>query len=158
MESLRPPHTQVSAIESKHPLCPTYGYPLSSLTSPSPDSTMHYASQLCLHLLRAALPFIKLAGNSQQSPSDLLSLPSAILTHLCGLLDSAEVDTTVQRLAQDIVVEGVVVFFPDANTRREYLLSMIGAVLVRRGEGGRVVRRGEGGRVVRRGDRGEGGY
>ena len=97
---------------------------------------MHYASQLCLHLLRAALPFIKLAGNPQQSPSDLLSLPSAILTHLCGLLDSAEVDTTVQRLAQDIVVEGVVVFFPDASTRREYLLSMIGAVLVRRGEGG----------------------
>ena len=97
---------------------------------------MHYASQLCLHLLRAALPFIKLAGNSQQPPSDILSLPSAILTHLCGLLDSPEVDTTVQRLAQDIVVEGVVVFFPDASTRREYLLSMIGAVLVRRGKGG----------------------
>lgn len=100
---------------------------------PSPDSTLHYASLLCLHLLRAALPFIKLAGGttSQQPPSDLLSLPSAILAHLCGLLDSADVDTTVQRLAQDIVVEGVVVFFPDASTRRKYLLNMIGAVLVR---------------------------
>ena len=134
MESLHPPHTQVSAIESKQSLSVHSSLLIIISHVPSPDSTMHYASQLCLHLLRAALPFIKLAGTTP--PSDLLSLPSAILTHLCGLLDSAEVDTTVQRLAQDIVVEGVVVFFPDASTRREYLLSMIGAVLVRRGEGG----------------------
>jgi len=63
--------------------------------------------------------------------SDPLSLPSAILAHLCGLLDSEGVETAVQQLAQDIVVEGVVVFFPDASARREYLLNMIGTVLVR---------------------------
>ena len=129
MESLHSPHTQVSRDQT------VYSWLLLMVPSyvPSPDSTLHYASLLCLHLLRAALPFIKLAGGttSQQPPSDLLSLPSAILAHLCGLLDSADVDTTVQRLAQDIVVEGVVVFFPDASTRREYLLNMIGAVLVR---------------------------
>ena len=134
MESLHSPHTQVSRDQT------VYSWLLLMVPScvPSPDSTLHYASLLCLHLLRAALPFIKLAGGttSQQPPSDLLSLPSAILAHLCGLLDSADVDTTVQRLAQDIVVEGVVVFFPDASTRREYLLNMIGAVLVRWRKGG----------------------
>jgi len=83
-------------------------------------------------MLRVALPFIKLTKTpAQQPPSDPLSLPSAILAHLCGLLDSEGVETAVQQLAQDIVVEGVVVFFPDASARREYLLNMIGTVLVR---------------------------
>ena len=36
----------------------------------------------------------------------------------------------VKRLAQDIVVEGVVLFFPDATARKNYLLSMIDSVLV----------------------------
>ena len=35
----------------------------------------------------------------------------------------------VKNLAEDIVVKGVVVFFPDATARKEYLLSMIESVL-----------------------------
>ena len=86
---------------------------------------MEYASVLCLYLLRAALPFIKPQRQSSSSGT-----PSAILSHLCGLLDGGEVNEDVQRLAQDIVVEGVVVFFPDAKARKDYLLSMINSVLV----------------------------
>ena len=106
--------------------------PAVTISPTSPDPNSHYASLLCLHMLRVALPFIKLTKTpAQQPPSDPLSLPSAILAHLCGLLDSEGVETAVQQLAQDIVVEGVVVFFPDASARREYLLNMIGTVLVR---------------------------
>ncbi len=58
-------------------------------------------------------------------------MPSEVLSHLCGILDSSEVDAAaVKNVAQDIIVEGVVIFFPDAKARKEYLLSMIGAVLV----------------------------
>ncbi len=57
-------------------------------------------------------------------------MPSEVLSHLCGILDSAEIDSAVKSVAQDIIVEGVVIFFPDAKARKEYLLSMIGAVLV----------------------------
>ena len=117
----------------------------------SPDGQTDYASLLALWLLRSALPFIKpdkrpaqeTVGPAQKhdadgpkSDGDPLTVPSAVLSHLCVLLD-AEVGegegqgagSTVQRLAQEIVVEGVVVFFPDATARKEYLLSMIGSVL-----------------------------
>ena len=110
----------------------------------SPDGQTDYASLLALWLLRSALPFIKpdkrpaqkLDADGPKSDGDPLTVPSAILSHLCVLLD-AEVGegeeqgagSTVQRLAQEIVVEGVVVFFPDATARKEYLLSMIGSVL-----------------------------
>ncbi len=89
----------------------------------SSNDKMEFASLLCLDVLRASLPFIKpqrLSG----------ALPASILSHLCGLLDSSEAKEEVQSLAQDIVVEGVVVFFPDAKARKDYLLSMIDSVLV----------------------------
>lgn len=56
---------------------------------------------------------------------------SSILTHLCQLLDrgGGGGDKTTISLVQEIVVKGVVVFFPDAGTRRDYLLEMIGNVL-----------------------------
>ena len=56
--------------------------------------------------------------------------PSAILTHLCGLLDAGDTHPVLTRLAQDIVVDGVLVFFPDAEARKNYLLSMLKSVLV----------------------------
>ena len=37
--------------------------------------------------------------------------------------------SAVQDLVQEIVVKGVVVFFPDATARKEYLLTMIESVL-----------------------------
>ena len=102
---------------------------------------MEYASILCLYVLKAALPFIKPAKKtppqadqsakpSTVPQSDPMAVPSAVLSHLCGLLDSPDTDAVVRRAAQDIIVEGVVIFFPDSNARKEYLLSMIGAVLV----------------------------
>lgn len=100
----------------------------------SPDPLMEYASTLCLHLLKAALPFIKPARSTpnKEHPelnSDLNSIPSAVLSHLCGILDSSETDALVRGIAQEIVVEGVVIFFPDAKTRKEYLLNMIKSVV-----------------------------
>ena len=86
-------------------------------------------------MLKAALPFIKPAKpalKKDDSPvtSDPGSVPSEVLSHLCGVLDSSDVDPIVRSLAQDIIVEGVVIFFPDAKARKEYLLSMIGSILV----------------------------
>ena len=69
-----------------------------------------------------------------------MTTPTTVLVHLCGLLDSEDTDPVVRKLAQDIVVEGVVVFFPDAKTRREYLLSMINTILVRYGVGVSLMR------------------
>lgn len=89
----------------------------------SANEKMEFASLLCLDVLRASLPFLnprRLSG----------MLPASILAHLCGLLDSSDARDEVQRLAQDIVVDGVVVFFPDAKARKDHLLTMINSVLV----------------------------
>lgn len=94
---------------------------------------MEKASFLCLQMLRSALPFIKVQKSSaseSQSAQESTS-PSAILAHLCGLLDAGDTPPVLMRLAQDIVVDGVLVFFPDAEARKNYLLSMLKSVLVR---------------------------
>lgn len=104
---------------------------MTSLPPSSSSETLDYASILCLYVLRAALPFIRPPQLPKHpSPSAPLEIPSAVLAHLCGLLDSDSADAQVKRLAQDIVVEGVVLFFPDATARRNYLLSMIDSVMV----------------------------
>ena len=90
---------------------------------------MEKASLLCLQVLRSALPFIKVKKSSASDSKETTS-PSAILSHLCGLLDAGDTPPVLTRLAQDIVVEGVLVFFPDAEARKNYLLSMLQSVLV----------------------------
>ena len=137
LEYLHSPHTDVS-----HTLqCTTWHAVTIYLRSAhSSDGQTNYASLLALWLLRSALPFIKLdkrpaqelATDGPRSDGDHLTVPSAILSQLCALLDAEEgqgVGSTRQRLAQEIVVVGVAVFFPDATMRKEYLLSMIGSVL-----------------------------
>lgn len=102
---------------------------------------MEKSSFLCLQVLRSALPFIKVKKSPSSSTSTTLgskstvessTSPSAILSHLCGLLDAGDTHPVLTRLAQDIVVDGVLVFFPDAEARKNYLLSMLKSVLVRR--------------------------
>jgi hypothetical protein len=101
----------------------------------TPDGQADYAALLALWLLQSALPFIKPEKkkdvNVQTSDtSDQKS--STILSHLCALLDAEEGEgelSAIQKFAQVIVVKGVVVFFPDATARKEYLLTMIGSVL-----------------------------
>ena len=101
---------------------------------------MEKSSFLCLQVLRSALPFIKVKKLPSSSTSTTLgskstvessTSPSAILSHLCGLLDAGDTHPVLMRLAQDIVVDGVLVFFPDAEARKNYLLSMLKSVLVR---------------------------
>lgn len=106
-----------------------------------PDGQADYAAVLALWLLRSALPFIKPDQNTSKTvdmgvqrrdDGHSVKISSAVLSHLCALLDAgeeAEEQSVVQRLAEDIVVKGVVVFFPDATARKEYLLSMIESVL-----------------------------
>ena len=105
-----------------------------------------YSSLLCLYLLRTSLPHIRQASKakpgqkasttaaeatpSDPAPNDPVTGPTAVLSHLCEMLDSKETEEKVQCVVQDIVTEGVVVFFPDAKTRKDYLLSMISSVLV----------------------------
>lgn len=117
-------------------MCELQGKPKYKSTC-SPDGQADYAALLTLWLLRSALPFIKpdkkaVTTSSQKSDGDPLKVSSAVLSHLCALLDADEEagdQSVVQRLAEDIVVKGVVVFFPDATARKEYLLSMIESVL-----------------------------
>ncbi len=96
---------------------------------------------MALHLMRSSLPFIKQAPQKsgsatnaeKASASDAAggeSLPERVLLHLCNLLDAEDTEPKVKTLVQDIVTEGVVVFFPDSKARMEYLFSMIGSVLV----------------------------
>lgn len=93
-----------------------------------------YSHLLCLYLLCTTLPYIKPPpkpqGDATSTTTDPLAIPSAVLLHLCELLDSPQADPKAVWLAQDIVTEGVVVFFPDAKARKDYLLSMIASVLV----------------------------
>ena len=100
---------------------------------------MEKASFLCLQVLRSALPFIKVKKSPPSSLTSTLgskstvessTSPSSILSHLCGLLDAGDTHPVLTRLAQDIVVDGVLVFFPDAEARKNYLLSMLKSVLV----------------------------
>lgn len=103
---------------------------------------VQYGSTLCLHLLLSSLPFIQsnpsrhtttttsTQGNAPPPTSSdpSLTTPAIILKHLCGQLDNGGLDPVIKRLAQDIVVEGVVVFFADSKTRKDYLLSMISEI------------------------------
>lgn len=96
---------------------------------------MEKASLLCLQVLRSALPFIKVKkspplSSGSKSTIEPSTSPSAILAHLCGLLDAGDTHPVLTRLAQDIVVDGVLVFFSDAEARKNYLLSMLKSVLV----------------------------
>ena len=114
----------------------------SSVQSHSPEEHMEKSSFLCLQVLRSALPFIKVKKSPPSSSTSTTlgskstvessTSPSAILSHLCGLLDAGDTHPVLMRLAQDIVVDGVLVFFPDAEARKNYLLSMLKSVLVRR--------------------------
>lgn len=113
-------------------------FPSLSMCTDREDKKLQYGSVLCLYVLRSALPFIKPLRSSASTSTSSSSSPdaSAILSHLCALLDAAvDPDPVVQKLAQDIVVEGVVLFFPDAQARKRYLLQMIDSVLVRGREG-----------------------
>lgn len=60
---------------------------------------------------------------------DPLVIPAKVLLHLCELLDSPDTEERVMWLTQDIVSEGVVVFFPDAKARKDYFITMISSVL-----------------------------
>eukprot|EP00731_Ephydatia_muelleri_P019637 Em0012g462a len=94
-----------------------------SLTIHSSEE-LRFCSVLCLHLLRASLPFIRPTREKNVESATL----TTVLVHLCGLLDSESTDPVLRKLAQDIVVEGMEVFFPDARTRKECFLSMINTI------------------------------
>jgi hypothetical protein len=99
--------------------------PLASMTEDP------HLSLLVLWLLKSALPFIQPEKPSKEGDGGSESTSSAILSHLCTLLDREEEGQSpaTRSLAQEIVVKGVVVFFPDAKARKDYLLEMIESVL-----------------------------
>ena len=45
-------------------------------------------------------------------------------------MDNQNTDAAVRHLSQEIIREGVVIFFPGATARKEYLLEMVKVVLV----------------------------
>ena len=86
---------------------------------------------LVLRLLKLALPFIKPEQASREGATRNGPSSSAILSYLSTLLDKEceQQLPAVKRLAEEIVVKGVAIFFPDSVARRTHLLEMIGSVL-----------------------------
>jgi hypothetical protein len=89
------------------------------------DSEMEQCSLVCLTMLRQAIPFIKATPSNEQGNA----VPSAVLSHLCSLMDNPSTDSFIKNLTQEIIRDGVVVFFPGAKARRKYLLEMVELVL-----------------------------
>ena len=101
---------------------------------------MGQCSLLCLIFLRFSIQFLKSTPlkENKDTPSiegvplnDNSSIPSAVLSHLCSLMDNKDTSSLVQNLARDIIREGVVVFFPGSKARKKYLLDMVEVILTR---------------------------
>ena len=85
---------------------------------------MEQSGLLCLLLLRYTIPFLK-ATPPKENTSEQSSVASAVLSHLCSLMDNPNTDPFIHSLTQDIIKDGVVVFFPGSKARKKYLLEMI---------------------------------
>ena len=89
---------------------------------------MEQCSLLCLLMLRNSIPFLKGTSTSDDSNTGT-TVPSNVLSHLCSLMDDPNTNEFIRSLTQDIIKDGVVVFFPGSNARKKYLLEMVELVL-----------------------------
>lgn len=92
---------------------------------------MEKCSLICLLLLRNSIPFLKATTSTNEATNEdsQQSVPSAVLSHLCSLMDNPSTDGFIRGLTQDIIKDGVVVFFPGSKARKKYLLEMVELVL-----------------------------
>ena len=111
--------------------------------SRSDEGLLNSCSLLCLIILRRGVQFLKTTPSSENMDVHVLeaedgaipettcnsSIASAVLAHLCSLMDSSDTKPLIQNLARDIIREGVVVFFPGVKARKQYLLDMVDVIL-----------------------------
>lgn len=96
------------------------------------------ASLLILRLLHQCLPFLKsnireLNANSIDKVAfqKQRELCSKVFAHLCEVVDDNEdvYDFKIHDISKLIILEGAELFFPDSQTRRKHLLSMVDHVM-----------------------------
>ena len=80
----------------------------------------------CLQLLHCCLPFLE----AKRNPSNA-TIATEVLKHLCSVVDK-EVEYSndvIEKMAHDVILDGIVVFFPDSSARRTHLISMLDCVM-----------------------------
>ena len=96
----------------------------------SEDENTVFASSLVLRLFHQALPFLK-NDVHERVEGDTKELSGRVFEHLCEVVDdqSGKYHRKIFNIAKDIILDGTEVFFPDASTRRDHLLSMVDEVM-----------------------------
>ncbi|XP_068674922.1 zinc finger ZZ-type and EF-hand domain-containing protein 1-like [Montipora foliosa] len=96
------------------------------------------ASLLILRLLHQSLPFLKsrireLTVDSTEKTAFQRhqELCSKVFAHLCEVVDDDKdaYDSKIHDISKLIILEGAEIFFPDSQTRRNHLLSMVDQVM-----------------------------
>ncbi|XP_078346247.1 zinc finger ZZ-type and EF-hand domain-containing protein 1-like isoform X2 [Oculina patagonica] len=96
------------------------------------------SSLLLLRLFHQSLPYLK--SNIRELAADTTDkaafekqqeLSSKVFTHLCEVVDDDKqcYDEKIHQIAKLIILEGAEIFFPDSQTRRSHLLSMVDQVM-----------------------------
>lgn len=84
----------------------------------------------CLQLLHCCLPFLEARRNPSNDKNTTIA--TEVLKHLCSVMDK-EVDycnnDVIEKISHDIILDGIVVFFPDSSARRTHLISMLDCVM-----------------------------
>ncbi|XP_041364980.1 zinc finger ZZ-type and EF-hand domain-containing protein 1-like [Gigantopelta aegis] len=91
------------------------------------DSPDEGWKQCSLSLLRLLHCFIPILSPLKESSKDVAE---SMFHHLCKLIDSPGIDPKSQayRLAQQLIVDGASLFFPDKETKRQRLFTMVSNV------------------------------
>lgn len=83
----------------------------------------------CLQLLHCCLPFLEARRNPSNDKNTAIA--TEVLKHLCSVVDK-EVEHSndvIEKMSHDIILDGIVVFFPDSSARRTHLISMLDCVM-----------------------------
>ena len=83
----------------------------------------------CLQLLHCCLPFLEARKNPSNDKN--ITIAAEVLKHLCSVVDK-EVEhsnNVIEKMSHDVILDGIVVFFPDSSARRTHLISMLDCVM-----------------------------
>ena len=89
----------------------------------------HKEALQCLQLLHCCLPFLEAKRNTSNDKNTTIA--AEVLKHLCSVVDK-EVEhgnDVIEKMAHDVILDGIVVFFPDSSARRTHLISMLDCVM-----------------------------
>ena len=83
----------------------------------------------CLQLLHGCLPFLEARRNPSNDKTTAIA--TEVLKHLCSVVDKEveESNDVIEKMSHDIILDGIVVFFPDSSARRNHLISMLDCVM-----------------------------